>query len=222
MILKILSQTTNAVPKYIDALQENKSLSIFMELCDSDLGKLIAERRDKCQTFTEVEILQIFEAISEALTKLHELDYAHMDIKPRISPFILENILIKQSQPPEHQEARLAHQEEPGSRRSTSPPSSMQPDPSRIIRSFLLADFSISTRISLPPYSVVEGDFAYLPAEMLAEDALGGVNMSKVDIFSLGILIYELMRSKRIFMKIFRFRKQSRNGMTSGLHVLIS
>lgn len=36
---------------------------------------------------------------------------------------------------------------------------------------------------------------------MLREDALEGVDMSKVDVFSLGILVYELMRSKAQFIE---------------------
>lgn len=76
------------MPKYIDVLQEKKSISIFMELCDSDLGQLMAERRAHSQTFTEVEILDILVAMSGVLKEMHALEYAHMDIKPGNPPLI--------------------------------------------------------------------------------------------------------------------------------------
>lgn len=70
------------VPHFYHSWKEGGKLVIKMEYCHSDLGKQLASRKKYKRIFGEAELLQITIDILGTLHKLHELNYAHMDIKP--------------------------------------------------------------------------------------------------------------------------------------------
>lgn len=70
------------VPKYFDAWTENKQVVILMGLCEGNLAKKLKQVQSLGSIFSEGEINNFISQITPTLSRLHNLGYAHMDLKP--------------------------------------------------------------------------------------------------------------------------------------------
>ena len=87
-IMKLFSNCENSVKCYEYFNNEN-NFAIIMELCDSNLSKLLAQRKkNDGEGFSSEEILEIMKQLNEAFKIMKENNITHRDLK-------LENILIK-------------------------------------------------------------------------------------------------------------------------------
>lgn len=115
------------------------------------------------------EALQVALQIAQALSHAHDQGYVHRDVKP-------ENILL-----------RLRPMAAPG---GIGPQYSLQA---------LLSDFGLAVLIEDVPFALTEGPvgtFAYSsPEQLRSEPRLDG----RADIYSLGVVLYELVTSVRPF-----------------------
>ena len=82
-ILQKMSEFENSV-KFYYFFEEEKFYILILELCHSDLKKLLKEKGK----FSSSEILTIMEGINKPLKYMHDNGFIHRDIKP-------ENIMIK-------------------------------------------------------------------------------------------------------------------------------
>ena len=55
---------------------------MVMELCDSNLSMKLKQNKSKGMGFSEPEITNFIAQIIPAMSRLHNLGFAHMDIKP--------------------------------------------------------------------------------------------------------------------------------------------
>lgn len=164
-----------------------------MEFCEQSLSK-----RLKCGpshgSLPEAYIRSFISNIIPTLGRLHNMGYAHLDIKS-------DNILISQKRRIDPMESFVGvtplvkTRSDDGSRFSdrfsTSPRSTFSN------ANYLLADFGLCTKISEADshFDVIVGDKAYMPMEVIrrALDPSFSVDLTKVDIFSFGLILLQLM-----------------------------
>ena len=135
--------------RYYSVWTEGSYLYICIELCENSLKKHI----EKTQV-TENLICKVLRDVLKGLTKLHENNIVHMDIKP-------ENILLSN------------------------------------YGRFKLADLGLGRITTNLTEEIPEGDCRYLASEVLEAVTDNHIpDLTKADIFSLGITVYELMRGR--------------------------
>jgi len=153
----------NIKSEYVVKLKENfydetyEGYCIVMELCDSDLRKLLNKYKPKGLPLELIN--KIFLQLNDALEAMLKIDYIHRDLKP-------ENILIKYT------------------------------DNNKEKFDIKLTDFGLSTsdiKSSIKTYSKV-GTQNYSAPEI---DKFHYNN--KCDLWSLGVILYELYTNKYVF-----------------------
>lgn len=186
-ILKSLSSNNINVPTYFDSWIEDRKLIIVMELCEQTLNQKLSPNLEGCQPLGEEETYKLISHIVPAIRKLHDMGYAHMDIKP-------DNILIARGR------RRPLPQPEPcenNHRSAQSTGNNIFPgikSPLAEESTYLLSDFGISTLHSDNSnyFSIAEGDHAYMPLETLANNTdRASLQLQKIDIFSLGLILLQ-------------------------------
>lgn len=189
-ILKQLSDSNCPVPKYYDSWIEGNKMLLIMECCESTLANEIKTRRATDTRFSESEIKTICANIVTSLKKLHELGYAHMDLKP-------DNILLASNAKNSFKEVcTCSNIDNPIIENPRSRGSSTSPRIDGEKRSYLLADFGICVSVdrSGSEFDFLEGDHKYMPLETLELSTAkrAQLDLTKVDIFSLGVILLQL------------------------------
>jgi len=86
-ILKILSSFEMNVPLFYDSWIEDGKQIIVMEYCEQSLRDKLLPSPEGCKPLDEEEVIKLVKNIMPVLSRLHDMEIAHMDIKP-------DNILI--------------------------------------------------------------------------------------------------------------------------------
>lgn len=192
-IIDKLDQSGCHVPKYYESWLEAKKIIIIMQFCDKDLLTKMKEI-SKHKVLPEACILSFINQIVPTIGRLHNLGYAHMDIKP-------ENILINQkgtfsldcdNRDYYSQSINTGIEGLPETGSSTSPRSSFR------CANYLLSDFGLCTKINVSNssnFNIEEGDKRYMPMEVYNAllDPSYSVDLAKIDIFSFGLILLQLM-----------------------------
>ena len=152
---KILSQLNNEnIVKLIEYFKDEQFFYMIMELCDGgDLNKLIMQKKNKKELFTEPEVKQMFFQICKGVEYLHSHKIIHRDLKT-MNIFLGKNGQIK------------------------------------------IGDFGVSKQLkgNLFAYTVI-GTPYYLSPELCMQKPYD----DKSDIWSLGVILYEMINLKKPF-----------------------
>ena len=153
----------NIKSKYIVKLKENfydeqyEGYCIVIDICDSDLKKILVKYKNKGKGLPFQFVYKIFLQLNDVLKKMYEKNCFHRDLKP-------ENILIKYTD--------------------------------NVNFDIKLTDFGLSTsdlNSSIESHSIV-GTHNYRAPEVDEYDY-----NNKCDLWSLGVILYELYTNKYIF-----------------------
>ncbi len=81
---KVLNQLEHPqIPKFFGWFKENKRLFLVQQFIDGKTyADLLAERRQRQQTFSEAEVIQLFQDILPVLSYIHENNLIHRDVSP--------------------------------------------------------------------------------------------------------------------------------------------
>jgi serine/threonine protein kinase len=136
--------------KFIDAEDTQKYYDIIMELCDTDLGWILKERKKE---FSEEEVKEILKQLNNAFRIFEEKQIVHRDLK-------LSNILV------------------------------VKTDSGQIYK---ISDYGCS---KLNQYTNLKTTKMGTPITMAPEILLEQMHSYKVDLWSLGVVIYQLIFNK--------------------------
>ena len=87
-ILKALTESGCNVPTYYDSWVESKHSVIIMDYCQFTLSNKASWLQASKVGFSEGEIRKLITQVVPAITRLHNLGHAHMDLKPGKVMFI--------------------------------------------------------------------------------------------------------------------------------------
>ena len=194
MILQKLSHSGYLVPKCFDSWQENHKVVIVMEFCESSLTKKLRQMRADNLSHSESFIRTFINNIIPTIGRLHNMGFAHMDIKP-------DNILVAQKRknefgdgiriPLEQERKRSNEPARSSEGSSTSPRSTLKNS------NYLLSDFGLCAKLTdtESQFDILEGDKAFMPMEVFnrALDPTFPIDLTKVDIFSFGLVLLQMM-----------------------------
>lgn len=189
-ILKKLSEKSLSVPRFYDFWEEGSKSVIKMEYSsEGTLQEEIARYQEQGLRYSEEQMLDFLDHSTTVLSELHSLGYAHMDFKPA-------NILIRNKD---------THVVASGAQdfKSFSPQNKRSDHffetPSQFSGvSYLISDFGLATKTSLSEKEYQEGDHAYMPLETLDFGGTTETDLTKIDSFSLGLVLLEMMTLKRL------------------------
>ena len=160
--LKKMSEFENSV-KFYYFFEDEKDYILVLELCHSDLQKLLKEKGK----FSSAEILYIMDGLNKPIKYMHNNGLIHRDIKP-------ENIMIKYV------------------------------DYSKTKYIPKLTDYGFSRQLDHGIAQTSVGSPRYMSPEIL----LGNSNYNnKSDLFSIGVMMYELYFHSYPFKLSFNFSK---------------
>lgn len=156
------------VVRYYSAWAEDNHMIIQNEYCNGgSLAETITKMREDRRSYTEDELRQILLDIADGLRYIHNMQLVHMDIKPGNIFISKEKRMLSLN----YDSADDGFDEEETIEEKIT---------------YKIGDLGHVTSMNNP--QVEEGDCRYLPNEILREDF---TNLSKSDIFALGLTIYE-------------------------------
>ena len=88
--MKICSEKNDNSAKLYEYFKSEKEVAIVMELCDCNLGEVIAQKKGKKEGFKPIEVYQIMSQLNNTFRIMRDKNIVHRDLKG-------ENILIKYS-----------------------------------------------------------------------------------------------------------------------------
>ena len=150
-IMKLVQEKNNRnTVKYLEKYDNENELAIIMELCDTDLKKMLTQKQ---KPFNDKEVLEILTQLNNTFIIMHEHKIYHRDLS-------LDNILIKEEK-------------------------------DKII--YKLSDYGISKKLVTlkKHFSTKAGKDDYMAPEINK-----GPYDGKCDLWSLGIIIYILIKKK--------------------------
>lgn len=189
------------VVRYFNAWVEKGKVYIQNEFCEGgSLKAIIEEHKVSGQKLPEVDLKRMMVQVAKGLHYIHSNQLVHLDIKP-------ENILLSVEHTPTPSPHRMFEQEfeDSGAASGDLSPrmpkvelSSGESSPGESDKiTYKIADLGHVVPVEGGDFSPEEGDCRYMAPELLEMEVERSPKLTKADIFSLGLTMYEAASLQR-------------------------